>query len=74
MADPPAPGEPPVTIKVRRDGPLLVRGPFRLVDHEGRAFEVGDDVVLCRCGGSATKPFCDGSHRGGFDGTCARPT
>lgn len=62
----------PVTIKVREHGPLLVRGPFRLVDHEGGEWEVGEDVVLCRCGGSADKPFCDGAHRSGFDGTCAR--
>lgn len=63
-----------VTIKVRADGPLKVTGPVTLVDHEGRRFEVeGDDLVLCRCGRSADKPFCDGSHRRtGFDGTCAR--
>jgi CDGSH iron-sulfur domain-containing protein 3 len=64
--------EPEVTIKVRENGPLLVKGRFRLVDHEGRAFDVADDVVLCRCGGSADKPFCDGAHKQGFDGTCAR--
>ncbi len=65
---------PEVTIKVRANGPLKVTGPVRLVDHEGRALEVdGDDLVLCRCGRSADKPFCDGSHRGaGFDGTCGR--
>lgn len=62
-----------VTIRVRRDGPLKVTGPVRLVDHEGRVIEAdADDLVLCRCGRSADKPFCDGSHRGGFDGTCAR--
>ncbi len=62
-----------VVITVRRDGPYRVRGPVVLVDHEGVAFEVlGGDVVLCRCGRSATKPFCDGTHRQvGFDGTCA---
>ncbi len=65
---------PEVTIQVRANGPLKVSGPVRLVDHEGRAFEIdGDDMVLCRCGRSADKPFCDGSHRGaGFDGTCGR--
>jgi CDGSH-type Zn-finger protein len=65
-----------VTIKVRADGPLKVTGPVTLIDHEGRRFEVkGDDLILCRCGRSADKPFCDGSHRrDGFDGTCARQT
>ncbi len=67
------PGGGQVTIKVRANGPLKVTGPVTLVDHEGCPFEVeGDDLVLCRCGRSAAKPFCDGSHREGFDGTCAR--
>jgi CDGSH-type Zn-finger protein len=53
-----------VTIKVRRDGPLLVTGPFTLVDGDGTEIPVdGGDVVLCRCGRSADKPFCDRSHR-----------
>lgn len=56
---------PEVTIRVRAGGPLKVTGPVRLVDHEGRTIDVdGDDVVLCRCGRSGDKPFCDGSHRG----------
>jgi CDGSH-type Zn-finger protein len=47
-----------------RDGPLLVRGPFRLVDQEGREIETHRDVVaLCRCGKSRLRPFCDGSHK-----------
>ncbi len=54
-----------VTIKVRANGPYLVTGPFRLVDAEGDAYELpeGEGVVLCRCGGSLSKPFCDKSHR-----------
>jgi len=55
------------TIKVRKNGPYLVTGPCELTDHEGNRFEVTEDFVLCRCGGSRTKPFCDGSHkRNGF--------
>jgi CDGSH-type Zn-finger protein len=47
-----------------RDGPLLVRGPFRLTDQDGRDIEVGRDVVaLCRCGKSRMRPFCDGTHK-----------
>jgi len=47
-----------------RDGPLLVRGPFRLEDQDGN--EIGGDgstVALCRCGKSRLRPFCDGSHK-----------
>lgn len=53
-----------VVIKVRADGPYKVSGPVRIVDADGGTFPAGDDpVALCRCGHSATKPFCDGSHR-----------
>jgi CDGSH-type Zn-finger protein len=54
-----------VVIKVRDDGPYKVTGPVRIVDVEGRSFTVPADgaIALCRCGHSATKPFCDGSHK-----------
>jgi CDGSH-type Zn-finger protein len=61
----------PVEIKVRDNGPYKVTGPIRLIDADGSEFELPDDgkpIVLCRCGGSETKPFCDSSHkRNGFD-------
>jgi CDGSH-type Zn-finger protein len=47
-----------------RDGPLLIRGPFRLVDQDGADIEVGRRAVaLCRCGKSRIRPFCDGTHK-----------
>ena len=46
------------------DGPLIVRGPFSLVDVDGREIDVGRrTVALCRCGRSRLRPFCDGTHR-----------
>ena len=58
-----------VTITVRETGPYLVKGPIEILDVEGNAFRVErETVALCRCGGSTTKPFCDGTHsRIGFD-------
>ena len=56
----------PIVIRCREDGPLVIHGPFRLVDHLGNAFELPTDkplVALCRCGQSANKPFCDGAHK-----------
>lgn len=51
-------------IKVRESGPYLVTGPVTIVDVDGNRFAIdGENVALCRCGGSLTKPFCDGSHR-----------
>jgi CDGSH-type Zn-finger protein len=60
-----------VEIKVRENGPYKVTGPIRLIDADGNEFELPDDgrpIALCRCGGSTTKPFCDGTHsRKGFE-------
>jgi CDGSH-type Zn-finger protein len=53
-----------VTITPYRDGPLLVRGPFRILDQDGNAIDhERETVALCRCGKSRLRPFCDGSHR-----------
>jgi CDGSH-type Zn-finger protein len=53
-----------VVITPYRDGPLLVRGPFKLADQDGNVIEVGrKTVALCRCGKSRTRPFCDGTHQ-----------
>lgn len=62
---PDAPDPTGVTITVRDNGFYRVAGPITLLDGEGNAFEVevGKTVFLCRCGGSATKPFCDSSHK-----------
>ena len=55
--------DPDTLITAYRDGPLLVRGPFRLVDQDGNEIETGDSTVaLCRCGKSRLRPFCDGTH------------
>src|SRR6266576_3382541 len=64
-----------VTITPKANGPLIIEGPVRIVTPDGRELpppprkdgKPSEDVVLCRCGGSATKPFCDGTHkRNGF--------
>ena len=61
---PPEDAETDASITVYRDGPLLVRGPFRILDQDGVEIAVDRDVVaLCRCGRSRLRPFCDGSHK-----------
>lgn len=50
-------------FKVLKNGPLQVSGNFRLKSSDGEVMDTGDTIFLCRCGGSANKPFCDGSHR-----------
>ena len=55
-------------IQPRPDGPLILHGDFKIINADGSELQAGERVVLCRCGKSANKPFCDGSHaRSGFD-------
>ena len=54
-----------VVIKVRHNGPYKVTGPIRLIDADDNEYDLrdrGETIVLCRCGGSKTKPFCDATH------------
>jgi CDGSH-type Zn-finger protein len=57
-----------VTITVRKDGPLRIDDPngvIEMVDAEGNKFDLTGKTAfsLCRCGASANRPFCDGSHK-----------
>jgi CDGSH-type Zn-finger protein len=46
------------------DGPLIIRGDFEMRSPDGTPIEPGRaTVALCRCGKSASKPFCDGTHK-----------
>ncbi|MGH2379646.1 MAG: CDGSH iron-sulfur domain-containing protein [Candidatus Limnocylindria bacterium] len=68
--DEPAPR--PLRLKVMDDGALQLRGDLsqiNVVDGDGQPFDFGErrTVLLCRCGQSQNKPFCDGRHlRTGF--------
>jgi CDGSH-type Zn-finger protein len=59
---PPAATSDRLTIVPLPNGPLKCGGPFALFTADGTVHQVGD-AKLCRCGSSASKPFCDGSHR-----------
>jgi CDGSH-type Zn-finger protein len=53
-----------VVVIPYRDGPVLVRGPVRLLDQSGLEVEHRrSPVALCRCGKSRLRPFCDGTHK-----------
>jgi CDGSH-type Zn-finger protein len=60
-----------VNIKIANNGPYIVEGEFTLTDANGQSVPV-KKAALCRCGGSTTKPFCDGTHsKIGFQGANA---
>jgi CDGSH-type Zn-finger protein len=52
-------------ITIRNNGSVRIEGDFEICDQEGNIFDLGGRAVvsLCRCGHSANKPFCDGSHK-----------
>ena len=55
-----------IVIRCREDGPLVLPADVKIVDHLGNEFTIPpgkDNIALCRCGHSRSKPFCDGSHR-----------
>jgi CDGSH-type Zn-finger protein len=53
-----------VQILIRPSGPYLVKGLVVLRDADGNQLDLAgkETIALCRCGGSTTKPFCDGTH------------
>jgi 3-phenylpropionate/trans-cinnamate dioxygenase ferredoxin subunit len=58
-----------ITIRVKRNGPYVIAleeaENVMILDSDGNSLvpEAGKSIALCRCGGSATKPFCDRTHR-----------
>ena len=60
-------------ITAINNGPIRIEGEFTICDQTGAQFGLAGRTVisLCRCGHSANKPFCDGSHKTtGFQDTC----
>ncbi len=57
----------PNTLSPTPDGPFHAQGNIRVVTDDGDTVFEGAETWLCRCGHSANKPFCDGTHeRVGF--------
>jgi len=60
-----------VVIRVLKNGPYRVEGPCKIIDADGKEFDLTGKarISLCRCGGSTNKPFCDATHtKIGFQG------
>lgn len=52
-----------LVIKPTLNGSVLIEGRFKLLNAEGEVVFTGAKTWLCRCGGSANKPFCDSTHK-----------
>ena len=53
----------PLAVDPQTDGPLQVRGNMEIISGTGRVVARQTSAMLCRCGASNNKPFCDGSHK-----------
>ena len=51
-------------VKAVRNGPLQLKGAFKLLDPDGQEYDLEGQriLLLCRCGKSKNQPFCDSSH------------
>jgi len=55
------------SIQVVKDGPLLIKGNYKVVGTNGEELKVMPVTSLCRCGATKRQPFCDGTHlKAGF--------
>jgi CDGSH-type Zn-finger protein len=50
-------------VTVQKNGPILIKGRFRFRDSSGKITEGEQELYLCRCGGSASMPWCDDTHK-----------
>jgi uncharacterized Fe-S cluster protein YjdI len=53
----------PANVRVMKDGPIVVDGKFRVVGTDDKDMKPAIMTSFCRCGGSRSMPYCDGTHR-----------
>jgi CDGSH-type Zn-finger protein len=53
-----------ITVRLRKNGPYVIDSDeVQVIDWNGAAYAIDRrPIALCRCGASARKPFCDGTH------------
>ena len=49
-------------VSFEKNGPIKVAGLETLMNSRGEPVKTKKNMILCRCGASKMKPFCDGRH------------
>ncbi|MBN2813897.1 MAG: CDGSH iron-sulfur domain-containing protein [Bacteroidales bacterium] len=49
-------------VRILKDGPIMIKGNFTFRDSSGKITHGEQELYICRCGGSSSKPWCDGTH------------
>jgi uncharacterized Fe-S cluster protein YjdI len=62
QAEPAEKVESTTKVEALKNGPLLVYGTITVHDKTGVTTKTSNTTAFCRCGASANKPYCDGSH------------
>ena len=55
--------KPQATIEILEDGPIKITGNFLLSDSKRDIMDSPAEILLCQCGKSSNKPYCDDSHK-----------
>lgn len=50
-------------VSVMKNGPIVVDGDFKVIGADGNQLRTMQMTSFCRCGGSKSMPYCDGTHR-----------
>ncbi|UCH15200.1 MAG: (4Fe-4S)-binding protein [Bacteroidales bacterium] len=50
-------------VKVMENGPVIIKGNFKIVGTDGEEIQQMKAASICRCGYSENQPFCDGTHK-----------
>jgi len=58
-----------LVLRLMENGPILLEGEYEVYSIANQRVNSQKNVAMCRCGQSASKPFCDGTHKEvGFEG------
>ncbi len=50
-------------VKVLENGPVIIKGNFKIIGTDGKEIQQKKVASICRCGHSENQPFCDGTHK-----------